>query len=421
MKKRKNGVALYHEYISLKYQEGYTKEELREILKDLTEQYTQARANNCLVYAVIHEQHNQIHSHLMISGNELESSRAHYFSQAEFEEIKNKTREYAYEKYPKLEHQEVKKEKIKENGKRKSKSIDSEVQLKKRTGKQSEREKVREKLRTIFKLSKSQDDFITNMRLEKLEVYQRGKTFGFLNISTGRKYRLKTIELESEFWEMSERFENEKPQSKEQVEKERKETDPEKQEIFKGKFDTKTFGKSKSGKDYIRESVKFTLENSKTFEEFIKRLDEQHIKIYRINDTFGFIDIQTNWKYRLATLGLEEEFENFVIKIKQPKGFKEKIKDLGKRLFHEAVNDLEHLITGEKPEMEDEIWTQEEAGKREKDKKKNYRKMYENKESSNKDELSKEEFKGKLRKMREENKKENEKEKNKTKPFVKER
>lgn len=225
LKKRKNGVALYHEYISIKYQKGYTKEELREIIQDLTEQYTKARANNCLVYAVIHEQHNQIHSHLMISGNEIESTKAHYFSQAKYEEIKDQTRKYAYEKYPKLERLEVTKKKART----KSKSIDREIQFKKRSGQQSQREKTRERIRTIFKLSQSYDEFIQYLRIEKLDIYQRGNTYGFLDTVTNKKYRLKTLELEGEFSEMTSRFESRKQKTQEKT-KQKNASDFEKQQ-----------------------------------------------------------------------------------------------------------------------------------------------------------------------------------------------
>ncbi|MDL2280038.1 relaxase/mobilization nuclease domain-containing protein, partial [Desulfovibrio sp. OttesenSCG-928-G11] len=209
LKKRKNTNSLFHEVISIKYQKSYSKEQLREILKDLTEQYIKARANNCLVYSVIHEQHNQIHAHLMISSNELDSTKTHYFSKHQYKQIQELTRKYAYEKYPQLEREETKeklKEQSKQSSKRKSKIVDSEVHLKKRTGKDSEREKLRERLKTIFKLAKSQDEFIKFLRMEKLELYQRGQTFGFLDQETGKKYRLKTLELENEFQNMNDSF-----------------------------------------------------------------------------------------------------------------------------------------------------------------------------------------------------------------------
>jgi len=223
LKKRKNTNSLFHEVISIKYQKGYSKEELREILKDLTEQYVKARANNCLIYAVIHEQHNQIHSHLMISSNELDGTKTHYYSKREFKQIQELTRQYAYEKYPLLEQTE-KLEKTKKKQRAKAKTIDSEVHLKKRTGQQSEREKVKERLRTIFELAKNREEFLNFLRIEKLELYQRGNTFGFLDQNTGKKYRLKTLELENEFQNMSEHFQQQTKQKEYTQEKTQEKT-----------------------------------------------------------------------------------------------------------------------------------------------------------------------------------------------------
>ena len=213
--------------------------------------------------------------------------------------------------------------------------------------------------------------------------------------------------------------ENTQDNNKKSTNQQKDNSDFEQQETFNSDLHKQAFGKSKSGKDYIRESVKVTLENSKTFEDFLKRLTDQHIQIYRIDDTFGFIDIQTNWKYRLHTLGLEAEFENFILKTKQPKSFKDKIKDFGKRLFHEVVNDAEHLITGKKPELEDEIWTQEEAGNLKTDTKKNYRQVYTKASELNNDELAKTAFKKKMQEARKTSEKNKEKTKDNESRFEK--
>jgi hypothetical protein len=103
LKKQKNSNALYHEIISLKHQNNLSVEEQREMLKDLSEQYIKARANDNMVYCVIHEQHNQIHCHLMISSNELLNDKNKRLSKKEFDKIKEELRNYAYTKYPKLE------------------------------------------------------------------------------------------------------------------------------------------------------------------------------------------------------------------------------------------------------------------------------------------------------------------------------
>lgn len=209
LRKRSRDVnSLFHEVISIKCQDGYGKEELKGIIKELTEKYIQIRANNCLVYAVIHEQHNQIHSHLVISSNELMNTKPHYFSKHDFERIKKLIRQYAYEKYPHLEREELKQDAEKKKNKQiaSTKIKDREIHLKKRTGKLLEKERVREKIKNIFTCSDSTRGFTQNLAAENFEIYTRGNTYGFIDKSTGKKYRLKTLELESEFEEMNNFF-----------------------------------------------------------------------------------------------------------------------------------------------------------------------------------------------------------------------
>lgn len=360
LKRRKNGNVLYHEIFSIKYQSGYTKEDLRKILLEAVEQYVKARAGNCLTYAVVHEQHNQIHMHLMISANEIGGSRPYYFSKAEFNKIVELTREYAYNKYPKLEREE----KTPKKARARTKTVDNEVHFKKRTGRKSDRELMKERLQAIFAKSQTSHRFISSLQAEKIQVYQRGKTFGFLDEATGKKYRLKTLELEREFEELNKRFmkgENEKAQADN-----KRSLKPEQAKTHSPKADN---GKKadKSGLEYIRDKVRAILLKSKSYNEFIKSLEDENIQIYRIGDTFGFIDKMTNYKYRLKTLGLEAEFTAFVQGANKKKTFGEKIKNFSKRFLHEIINDTEHLVTGQKPEMENEIWTQDSAGQRSKD------------------------------------------------------
>jgi len=202
LKRRVNSNALYHEIISLKHQNNMTAAEQREILKDLMNYYANARANHNMVYGVIHEQHNQIHCHLVISSNELANDRNKRLSRKEFADIKAMVENYAYENYPKLEREK----RINRKPRAKARTIDNEIQLKKRTGKKSARELMQERLRAIFAKSNNPQEFIKTLENEKMQVYQRGKTFGFLDESTGKKYRLKTLELEKEFERMDVNF-----------------------------------------------------------------------------------------------------------------------------------------------------------------------------------------------------------------------
>ena len=196
LKKQANSVYLFHQIISLKRQGDLTTERQREILKDLLEQYVNAWASNCLVYAVIHEEEHHIHCHLMISSNEYGSKKNKRLSKSQFEAIKARLNDYAFTKYPQLERVEAK-QRVRQA--RRSKQVDKEVHYKKRTGQPSDREQVRAKLHKIFAEARTSEEFLQLLKAENLSVYQRGNTWGFVDTATGRKYRLKTLELENEF------------------------------------------------------------------------------------------------------------------------------------------------------------------------------------------------------------------------------
>jgi hypothetical protein len=297
LKRRANSNALYHEIISLKHQKNLSIEEQREILKDLMSHYTNTRANNNMVYGVIHEQHNQIHCHLMVSSNELASDKNKRFSRKEFAEIKAALWNYAHEKYPEL----VQEKKASKKTRAKTKVIDNEVQYKKRTGKKSDREIIKERLQAIFSRSKNPQAFISTLEKEKIQVYQRGKTFGFLDESSGKKYRLKTLELEKEFSDMNKSFTeftkeavlNEKQRTgkaNQKTNNENKKTDNDNQRTDKANQKTsKESVKDRHGQEFDRES--FDRLKSREQEKFRAQIHEARraqIQSFTKSQTQGF-------------------------------------------------------------------------------------------------------------------------------------
>jgi hypothetical protein len=52
---------------------------------------------------------------------------------------------------------------------------------------------MKERLQAIFAKSKNPQVFISTLEAEKIQVYQRGKTFGFLDEATSKKYRAQTL------------------------------------------------------------------------------------------------------------------------------------------------------------------------------------------------------------------------------------
>lgn len=207
VKKHAKTNCLYHVIISIKRQENMTPGEHREIIADLLERYVEDRANNCLAYGAIHEADKHIHCHLMISSNEIGSDRNLRLSKSEFERKKQRLRDYAHERYPKLENMPVNEKRET----RKSRQVDKEKHFTKRTGLQSYREAFKERLEVIFANFPSAEDFILKLQGENIGIYQRGQNWGFIDNSTGTKYRLKTLGLEAEFAEVNARISQKGP------------------------------------------------------------------------------------------------------------------------------------------------------------------------------------------------------------------
>jgi hypothetical protein len=83
LKNSRGKVFLYHEILSLE-NNNLTLKEQEKILQDLTQKYIQARANEHLVYGVIHKDTNNLHMHLMISSNKVAENKRTRLSKKEF-------------------------------------------------------------------------------------------------------------------------------------------------------------------------------------------------------------------------------------------------------------------------------------------------------------------------------------------------
>ena len=67
-------------------------------------------------------------------------------------------------------------------------------------------------MRTAFNKIKSKNEFDTELESEGLKYYIRGDNIGFIDLSDGKKYRLKTLELNNEFNSLKNKLENKKPE-----------------------------------------------------------------------------------------------------------------------------------------------------------------------------------------------------------------
>lgn len=203
--KRKNGVYMYHEILSITKTKNLTVERQKEILKDIGLDYIRNRAKNNLVFGVLHDdKDDNLHYHFMISSNELQNEKKHRFSKDEFSKFKKDLEQRVLTQYPELEQKKLI---SREPGSEKEpgeKLSNKGAELKRRTGKTNQKDDVKERLRTIFSGSKTKADFFTALEKEQLSIYVHGNTIGILDNATGRKHRLKTLGMLDEFNAVSE-------------------------------------------------------------------------------------------------------------------------------------------------------------------------------------------------------------------------
>lgn len=200
--KRKNSVYMYHEIISITRTQGLSVAKQQAALHQIVQEYVECRAKNNLVWGYMHnDAQTNLHFHLMISSNERGSHKNLRLSRKDFDESKKHLESWTNTHYPEL------KQGIVINKKAQKKRSQSGVELEKRTGHLPERERVSEALKHIFSNASSKAEFFDQLSAAKLEIYTRGQQLGFVDSDTGRKYRLATLGLGSEFTQMSQKIE----------------------------------------------------------------------------------------------------------------------------------------------------------------------------------------------------------------------
>lgn len=163
--------------------------------------YTEKRYNNNLVAGFLHdEKSNNIHYHLMISSNEVGEYKNQRLTKFEFEKVKQETEKYVLDKYPELEQGLIINAKKNPD---KTKQSNKAGELKRKGGRLEKKDKITRTLKNIFSKSQSKEDFFNRLSKQNIKLYNRGNTIGFINGSDNKKYRLKTLALESEFQKVS--------------------------------------------------------------------------------------------------------------------------------------------------------------------------------------------------------------------------
>ncbi len=196
LSKRKNGNYLYHEIISITRAKGISEQEQKEKLMNIVREYTQSRAKDCLVFGGLHvEKDDNLHFHLIISANELNQTKRYRLTKQQFSEAKIGLEVHVLERFPELEQDKL----ISANKKSDAKTNNKAQEMKRRTGKPTQKELFRDKIYPLFEHATDLEDFKSRLEKIHVEIYQRGKTIGFYDIKTDKKYRLFTLGLMAEY------------------------------------------------------------------------------------------------------------------------------------------------------------------------------------------------------------------------------
>lgn len=200
--KRKNGVYLYHEILSIKVEDKLERKEQKAILRDIAHEYARHRASQNLVFGTLHDDHEEhLHYHLLISSNAAGQSKKTRLSKAQFSTFKKEMEKMVLERYPELQQEVVM------NRQAGEKLSNKGAERKRRTGETPQRDTVKTKLNEIFASTSSKHEFFEAIAKEGFEVYIRGNTIGIRDIQNNRNHRLKTLGLLDAFNSLSERIE----------------------------------------------------------------------------------------------------------------------------------------------------------------------------------------------------------------------
>jgi hypothetical protein len=202
LKARKNGITMHHEIISITRAAGVPLHHQKQVLFEIASRYASERAPHCLMFGALHEdKENNLHYHLMISVNRKDEAKRHRLSKADFISLQRRLEAHVLADYPELQQAVA----INKTAERKKTQATQE--LERRTGSLPERDELSQGLKSLFEMAKSEEQFRSLLRQAGFTVYVRGKHVGFKHEATGKRYRLATLGLTTDFLTMSHRIE----------------------------------------------------------------------------------------------------------------------------------------------------------------------------------------------------------------------
>jgi hypothetical protein len=191
LQRRRNGVYLYHEIISITRAKGLSPEEQKSRLYEIAQSYIAARCPDNLVFGGLHQdKEHSFHYHLMMSANRAGETGRLRLTKNQFRQIQVGLENHVLEKFPELEQKVA-------IGKRSDRKLSqSETELERRTGQRPKRDEVLERVKEAFAKSNDRDSLLEALGRFDLELYVRGKNLGVIDHEGGKRHRLKTLDAE---------------------------------------------------------------------------------------------------------------------------------------------------------------------------------------------------------------------------------
>lgn len=191
LQKRRNGVYLYHEIISITRAQNLSPEQQKQRLRDIAETYIAARCPDNMVFGGLHQdKDHSFHYHLMISANRAGETKRLRLSKTQFREIQVQLERHVLQTYPELE------QKVAIDKRAERKIARGEAELERRTGTVPKKDQVRARVLEALETARDRDSLLQALGRSDLELYVRGKTLGVIDHESGKKHRLKTLDLE---------------------------------------------------------------------------------------------------------------------------------------------------------------------------------------------------------------------------------
>jgi len=194
---RRRGNMLFHEVLSFAPADAPVLG--AGLIEDLTRRYLELRAPRALAYARAHFDAECPHEHIMISANNVTSSRRLRVARSRFARIKRELERYQLERYPQLRHSVAHREAGKVRPTCRKEDERWRRQRSQRTSPPSRKEILKAQLATLLNGSWSEADFVMRMEGIGQTLYFRGGQAGVIDTETGRRYRLRTLGVDGEF------------------------------------------------------------------------------------------------------------------------------------------------------------------------------------------------------------------------------